>query len=498
MTDPVMTERFDSLGDLLEAVASEYPGHVAFVDGAQRLTFGQWHARARELAGALSQRGVAAGDVVLLTLPTGIDFAVCYTAVLMLGGIVTAVNPRLGATEVSGIVGRSGAAAIVEYQSDPRIPAAFSGVRVRADELAADPAPLRSRPRVAAGDPAVIVWTSGTTGAPKGAWFDHGGLAAGAMASGLLSAPFDRRLVATPFAHAGFMTRVWDQLAFVMTTIISPTPWSAETMLDALVAERVTVGQGVPTQWQKLLWLLPAETRLPGLRVIGTGSTRVPAELVRDLRRRLPCPVLVRYASTETPIITGTRADDPPEILERTVGKAQDGVNVRIQDEASQIVPTGSVGRVAASSPFQMRGYWRDAEQSGAAFTADGWLVSSDLGSLDEDGNLTLAGRASEVYIRGGYNIYPLEVENALTAHPAVQAAAVVGIPAPVIGEIGVAFVVPAPGQQPDLAALRRWCAGRIADYKAPDRLELVDDLPLTSMMKVDKRALARRASAQP
>jgi acyl-CoA synthetase (AMP-forming)/AMP-acid ligase II len=498
MADPVMTEPFGNLGDLLEAVASEYPGHVAFIDGAQRLTFGQWHARARSLAGALSRRGVGAGEVVVLTLPTGIDFAVCFTAVLLLGGIVTAVNPRLGATEVCGIVGRSGAAAIVEDHSDPRIPAAFSGLRVRADELAADPAPLRSRPRVADDDPAVIVWTSGTTGAPKGAWFDHVGLAAGALASGLLSAPFDRRLVATPFAHAGFMTRVWDQLAFVMTTIISPTPWSAETMLDAMAAERVTVGQGVPTQWEKLLGLLAAETRLPDLRVIGTGSTRVPAELVRDLRRRFPCPVLVRYASTETPIITGTRADDPPEILERTVGRAQNGVAVRIQDEAGQIVPAGSVGRVAASSPFQMRGYWRDPEQTATAFTTDGWLVSSDLGSLDEDGNLTLAGRASEVYIRGGYNIYPLEVENALTTHPGVRAAAVVGVPAPVIGEIGVAFVVPAPGQQPDLAALRRWCADRIADYKAPDRLELVEDLPLTSMMKVDKRALARRAAAQP
>jgi acyl-CoA synthetase (AMP-forming)/AMP-acid ligase II len=151
-------------------------------------------------------------------------------------------------------------------------------------------------------------------------------------------------------------------------------------------------------------------------------------------------------------------------------------------------VPAGSVGRVAARSPFQMRGYRRDPEQTVAVFTSDGWFVSSDLGSLDEDGNLTLAGRASEVYIRGGYNVYPLEVENVLTAHPSVGAAAVVGAPAPVIGEIGVAYVVPAPGKEPDLDTLRRWCADRIADYKAPDRLELVEEMPLTSMMKVDKR----------
>jgi acyl-CoA synthetase (AMP-forming)/AMP-acid ligase II len=496
MTDAVMTGRYESLGDLLEAVASEYPDHVAFVFGDTRFTFAQWYSRALQLAGGLARRGVTAGDVVVLTLPTGIDYAVCYTAVLLLGAVATGVNTRLGVTEVAGILTRSGAAAIIEGDADPRVPAAFTGLRVRAGELA-DSAPLRSRPRVAAGDPAVIVWTSGTTGAPKGAWFDHAGLAAGAPCSGMLSAPFDRRLMPTPFAHAGFMTRVWDQLAYVITSIITPVPWTVETMLESLAAERVTVGQGVPTQWEKLLALLAGRAPLPDLRVVGTGAARVPAELVRGLRGQLDCPVLVRYACTETPIMTGTRPDDPPEVLERTVGRGQDGVTIQILDDARQPVPAGTVGRVAAKSPFQMRGYWRDPEQTAAAFTADGWFVSSDLGSLDKDGNLTLAGRASEVYIRGGYNVYPLEVENVLTAHPAVQAAAVVSAPAPVIGEIGVAYVVPAPGQQPDLATLRKWCTERIADYKAPDRLELVTELPLTSMMKVDKLALARRAAAR-
>jgi acyl-CoA synthetase (AMP-forming)/AMP-acid ligase II len=145
-----------------------------------------------------------------------------------------------------------------------------------------------------------------------------------------------------------------------------------------------------------------------------------------------------------------------------------------------------------------MRGYWDDPEQTARAFTPEGFFVSSDLGWLDADGNLTLSGRATEVYIRGGYNVYPLEVENALSAHPGVGAAAVVGAPAPVIGEIGVAFVVAAPGRAPDAAELRAWCARRLADYKAPDRVEFVDELPLTSMMKVDKLALARRAAELP
>ncbi len=365
-------------------------------------------------------------------------------------------------------------------------------------ECYATPA-LDHRPVVRPSDAAVIVWTSGTTGAPKGAWFDHAGLRAGADVSGLLSAPFDRRLMPIPFAHAGFMTRVWDQLAYVITCVLTPTPWSAPTMLEVLAGEKVTVGQGVPTQWEKLLTLpeLPA-TPLPDLRVIGTGAARVPAELVRELGQALDCPVIVRYAYTETPAISGTRPGDPAEILERTVGRAQDGIEIRIVDEERGELPAGQVGRVATRSPFQMRGYWDDSEQTARAFTPEGFFVSSDLGWLDADGNLTLSGRATEVYIRGGYNVYPLEVENALSAHPSIAGAAVVGAPAPVIGEIGVAFVVAAPGRTPDAAELRAWCARRLADYKAPDRVEFVDELPLTSMMKVDKLALARRAAELP
>jgi acyl-CoA synthetase (AMP-forming)/AMP-acid ligase II len=378
-----------------------------------------------------------------------------------------------------------------------RVPAWYRGQLLDAGELPecyAHP-PRDHRPPPRPSDPAVIVWTSGTTGAPKGAWFDHAALRAGAEVSGLLSAPFDRRLMPIPFAHAGFMTRVWDQLAYVITSVLTPSVWSAQAMLAALAEEKVTVGQGVPTQWEKLLALpgLPA-TPLPRLRVIGTGATRVPAELVRALRQALGCPVIVRYATTETPAVSGTRPGDPAEILERTVGRAQDGIDIRILDEGGRRVPSGQVGRVAIRSPFQMRGYWGDAEPAAPAFAQDGFFISSDLGRLDADGNLTLSGRASEVYIRGGYNIYPLEVENALTAHPGVSAAAVVSAPAPVIGEIGIAFVVAAPGAAPGEEELRAWCAGRLADYKAPDRVEFVSELPLTAMMKVDKRALRESA----
>ena len=143
-----------------------------------------------------------------------------------------------------------------------------------------------------------------------------------------------------------------------------------------------------------------------------------------------------------------------------------------------------------------MRGYWRDPGLTATAFDEDGWLATSDLGRIDADGNLRLAGRASEMYIRGGYNVYPIEVENVLAEHPKVARAAVVGTPAPVIGEIGVAFVIAAdPSEPPTLAELRAWVAADLADYKAPDRLVVVDELPLTAMMKIDKATLEHRAA---
>jgi acyl-CoA synthetase (AMP-forming)/AMP-acid ligase II len=181
-------------------------------------------------------------------------------------------------------------------------------------------------------------------------------------------------------------------------------------------------------------------------------------------------------------------------VLYRTVGRPQAGTQVEIRDEAGVPVQDGAIGRIYVHGPCVMRGYWRDQERTAEVLTADGWLASSDLGHRDPEGNLVLAGRLSDMYIRGGYNVHPLQVEQVLAEHPAVSEAAVVGAPAAVLGEIGVAFVVPSPdAPPPTLDELRAWCKDRLADYKRPDRLVLVDALPLTSMMKIDKAALSAR-----
>jgi acyl-CoA synthetase (AMP-forming)/AMP-acid ligase II len=192
---------------------------------------------------------------------------------------------------------------------------------------------------------------------------------------------------------------------------------------------------------------------------------------------------------TESPTICGTEPEDPPDVQFRTVGRPQLGMEVSVGAAA------GAVGQVRIRGACVMCGYWNAPELTAAALDEEGWLVSGDLGYLREDGNLTIVGRATDMYIRGGYNVYPAEVEAVLALHPAVASVSVVGVPAPRIGEIGVAFVVPTAGQAPPgLAELRELARSELADYKAPDRLEIVDRLPANAMLKVDKNALRELA----
>jgi acyl-CoA synthetase (AMP-forming)/AMP-acid ligase II len=483
--------------DLLRDTAQAVPEGEAFVDGPIRLSFGAWDRSADGLAAALAEQGVAKGNVVALLLPSSADYATCYAAAMRLGAITTGINLRLGPAEVRSIVGRTRPKVVVV--DDGVEPPSGAGAVLRRSELARlyELDPPRSAARLDPSDPVAIVWTSGTTGVPKGAVFDHASLRDMAPGAGALSTDGDRRLSPLPFAHVGYMTRMWDELASRITTVITPTPWKAAGALRLIEEERVTVGQGVPTQWALMLADPTFETTdVSSLRLASTGAARVPAELVREMRERLGCPVVVRYASTEASLITGTRLGDPDEVVAETVGRPSEGVELRLVGEGGAAVATGEVGLVQCRSGAAMRGYWEDAERTAEVLDRDGWVSTGDLGWLGEDGNLRLVGRQTEMYVRGGYNVYPAEVEAVLGEHPAVDRAAVVGLPAPVLGDVGWAFVVPVAGTTVDADDIKAWCRSRLADYKAPDHVQVVDDLPLTSMLKVDKRALAATVGA--
>lgn len=497
---PPAGKRCTTVADAVDIATELHAGCDAYVDGADRITFAQWVQRSASLASELAARGVGAGDVVALMLDSGIDYAIAYLAAVRLGAVVTGLNPRLGRQETDAILARC-APALVIRDGQLGLPDVVTGIAVmqRAELAAAADAgkPLPDGHSPAPGDPAVIIWTSGTTGEPKGAWFDHAGLAAAVASAGVLSRSRERRLVGTPFAHAGYMAKVFEQLVYGTTIVLTPRPWTAPTMLRSLVEERINVVAAVPTQWFKLLEALAAAPQLafPDLRIGVSATAAAPPELVRDVRNRLGCPPVVRYAMTESPSITGTDPDDPPDVASRTVGRPQSGMEVRI-DSPGGAAGAGLPGEVQVRGSCVMRGYWGDAELTAAAFD-DGWLRTGDLGYIDELGNLVLVGRAKDMYIRGGYNVYPLEVENVIATHPDVAHIAIVPVDAPVIGEIGVAFVVPAqPLTPPTLAELRAHVAGRLADYKAPDKLVITDALPLTPMLKVDKAALRRLAES--
>ncbi len=475
------------------------------------LTFAEWDRAAEGMAGELARRGVAKGDVVCLLLPSSIDYAVLYAGLLRLGAIASGVNPRMGSGEVTSIIERTAPVLLVADPQAAPVPKVTGVDLMERAEIGASWSsdPPGREPELAAHDPVAVVWTSGTTGKPKGALFDHANLAAVARGTDALSQPGDRRLSPLPFAHVGYMTRAWDEIANAVTTVITPTPWRADEAVRIMAAEAVTVAQGVPTQYTLMLASPELEhADLGALRLASTGAARVPAALVAEVRRRFGVPVVVRYTSTEASLGTGTTLASSDEEVATTVGRPVAGVELAILDDDGIPVQVGSAGRVLLRSAATMRGYWGrgpgrgrrpaeliDAEATAAVLDAAGWLMTGDFGRLTPEGNLQLVGRAHERYIRGGYNVYPAEVEETLSGHPAVARAAVVGVPDDVLGEIGVAVVVPAAGAVPELDELRAHCARALSDYKAPDALVLVDELPLTPMMKVDPTRLAAVAA---
>lgn len=482
--------------DVLAAAAAAHPERDAYVQGDRRVSYAALDRMSAGAATTLALHGVGPGSVVVLMLPSGIDFAAWYLGALRLGAITSAINLRLGLPERASILRRTSPTATIAVDAAAIPPEVDPGAVLTPEGFAvayaADPI---DPPPVQASDPACIVWTSGTTGAPKGAVYDHTRLAAISRNMGELTADGDRRLVSLPFAHVGYMTRIWDELAHGTTLVVTGEPWSAAETLRLLRDERITVGTGVPTQWELVLAHPDlATTDCSNLRICGVGGSAVAPELVRRMRDELGCPVMNRYTSTEAGVTTGTRLGDPDEVVAETVGRPAPELELRLLEDGAE-VPDGAVGEIVVRSPMVMVGYWQDPDLTATVLDAEGWLHTGDLARRDDLGNLHIVGRLKEMYIRGGYNVYPAEVEHVLAEHPAVGHVAVVGVPAPVIGEIGVAFVVPVDAADPpDLEALRSWCRDRIADYKAPERLVVLEALPVTSMMKIDKRALVALA----
>ena len=485
------------LAATVREAARRFGDLTALVDpDGSTVSYRQLDERSDAVAAVLARRGVAAGDRVVLRVPSDSGYVVAYAATAKLGAVTAGVNPRLAPPEQEALVALA----------DPRVVLSEPG---EVAALAADGAALVSSggaPPVLPDDPdrpVAIVFTSGTTGLPKGAVFCERQLEAVAVAdTGGAWAPAGQpgpaMLASTQFAHIGITTKLpWYLRMATRTHILGR--WRAADALRTIAEQRMPTIGGVAPQLALMLRSPEAAAHdWHHVQTIVVGGAASPPALVAAARSTFGAAYSIRYSSTESGGCgTGTAFDADDDEALHSVGRPRGAIEVTARDEDGRAVPAGEVGELWLRSPTQMSGYWRDADATAAAITPDGWLRTGDLARIEVDGLVRLAGRAKEMFIRGGYNVYPAEVEAALAAHPAVAEVAVVPRPDPVMGEIGVAVVAPLdPAAPPTLADVRAYLDGRLAAHKIPEALRLVDELPLTPMQKVDRRSLAAAEAA--
>jgi acyl-CoA synthetase (AMP-forming)/AMP-acid ligase II len=281
-------------------------------------------------------------------------------------------------------------------------------------------------------------------------------------------------------------------------TMYPEATFDADRALARVAAERITVLPGAPTLYQSLLDH-PDRGRhdLASLRVAVTGAADIPVELIRRVADELPFSTIVTgYGLTEAGTASATAPDDDAETIATTVGRPRPGFEIRIAD-GDRDLPAGETGEVVLRGPSVMAGYLDDPEATAAALSPDGWLRTGDLGVLDDRGNLRIVGRAKDMFIVGGFNAYPAEIENHLLRHPEVRQAAVIGIPDERLGEVGMAFVVTRSGDPAEGPGILAWCRDEIANYKVPRAIEVVDALPVNATGKVVKEELRARAAGR-
>jgi acyl-CoA synthetase (AMP-forming)/AMP-acid ligase II len=504
------------LGDVVREAATRYRDTPLYVtpDGCE-LSYGALDRLSDEVGAGLLARGVRVGDVVALVLPSGPAYAVAYAAAAKIGAVTAGVNDRLSPPErrrclavarprlvvASTELSRASTISdVAEVEDVVEVDGAASPGEVLAELRADDDRAGPNEPRPDPDRPVAVVFTSGTTGDPKGAVFTGRQLQAiGDVDGDSRWGGGGRGLSSTSFAHLGYMTKLPQALRGGGTTYLMQR-WSAGGALEMVERHGITGLGGIPTQVALMLRHDRFEsTDTSSVRLIAMGGGPSTASLVREARQRFNVPVIVRYTCTEAGVGVGTAADDPPEDAEESVGRARRSVELTIRSDDDRPLPAGELGHVCLRSPAVMQGYWRDPPATAAVLTADGAVRTGDIGFVDERGRLHLSGRSKEMYVRGGYNVFPLEVENVLADHPGVAHVAVVPRPDPVMGEIGVAVVVARfAGAAPTLESLRAHARGRLASYKLPEAIVLTAELPRTAMEKVDRNALGALVATTP
>ncbi|WP_086822625.1 long-chain fatty acid--CoA ligase [Streptomyces sp. NRRL B-24572] len=488
-----------NLAGFLVETAGRQPERPALRLGEQVITYAELDERSARAAALLRSQGVRPGDRVALMLPNVPEFVVLYYGILRAGAVVVPMNPLLKTRETEFHLADSGAVRLFEWHQAPgegAQGAAAAGVAHTAVEPTAFAAALAGQEPLAGvadtddEDMAVLLYTSGTTGRPKGAVLSHGGLRHNTEVNSVHiqeMTPEDVVVGCLPLFHIFGQICTMSAAVRSGASLVLIPRFEPGAVLAAIARERATVFEGVPTMYAALLQH-PSETDVSTLRMCISGGASLPVEILHGFERRFGCPVLEGFGMSETsPVVTFNHPDRPRKA--GSIGTPIRDVEVRLLDDKGQDVAPGGIGELAVRGPNLMKGYWNRPEETAAAIP-DGWLRSGDLARADEDGYLYIVDRKKDMIIRGGYNVYPREIEEVLHEHPAVALAAVVGVPHPELGEEVAAAIVLRPGAQVLPDELREYVKDRVAAYKYPRRVWLVDALPLGPSGKILKREI--------
>jgi len=517
----------ETIPGLALAAAANWPDRPAVIDRDATISFDGLLTTARGVARSLLALEVEPGERVALWLPNRWEWVAAAIGIHCTGAVLVPLNTRLRGREVGDILRRTQARvllsagrflnnyypAMLEGQDLPALLHVVVVDETEGDDprqicwpqfltAGEDVAPERVDARMAglAGtDLSDIMFTSGTTGQPKGAMFTHAQTVAAARGTVGLNRlrPADRFGTFGPFSHnasykAGWVAGLMSGCAIVITTDVTP-----DAMAALIARQQVSVMPGPPTVWQGILDAPGFDgAHLASLRLISTGGTTIPVALIRRLNALLGANLVTTgYGLTECcGSVTNTRPGDDAELVATTAGRVLDGTALRIVDANGRDVPAGEAGEILVRNPSVTLGYLDDPAATARTVDEDGWLHTGDVGVLDGAGNLRITDRLRDMFIVGGFNCYPAEVEHLLAGLPGLQQSAVVGVADGRLGQVGRAFIVPTAGVVLTPADVIAWSRRNMASYKVPRFVEIVDALPMTASGKVMKAELRGRA----
>jgi len=517
----------DTIGRQVVEAAAQFGSADALIDGDVRLTFAELRHEVLTAAAAFVANGLQRGDRVAIWAPNIGEWVVAALGASSAGGVLVPLNTRFKGREAADIVSRSGASMLLcvngflgnDYVEMLRsagtdLPDLRHIVVLRGDNpdgtvawvdflRDADAAGARDEAatRIATGsadDLSDIIFTSGTTGQPKGVMCTHGQtMRVFDVWSAVIGLTHDDRyLIVNPFFHtfgykAGFVA------CLIRGSTIVPEPvFDVAAVLRTVAAERITMLPGPPTLYLSILNFPDRGSfDLSSLRLAVTGAAAVPVEMIRRMREELTFETIVTaYGLTETTgVVSICRPDDAPETIATTSGVAIPDTEVRVVDTHGTEVERGTPGEIVCRGYHVMHGYYQDPEATAEAIDPDGWLHTGDIGVMDDRGYLAITDRTKDMFIVGGFNAYPAEIENMLLSHPSIAQVAVVGVPDPRQGEVGHAFVVARPGVTVDPDEVIAWSRDQMANYKVPRAVHVLDVLPTNASGKVRKFELRSR-----